>query len=59
MAKPARKADGQMQRIRQLDLDMFWKEYESIEPRVEETNDEEDDHSNGNFIIARFVLMTK
>ena len=50
MAKPARKGDGQMQRIRQLDLDMFWKEYESIEPRVEETNDEEDDHSNGNFI---------
>ncbi|XP_028405819.1 LOW QUALITY PROTEIN: rho GTPase-activating protein 18-like [Dendronephthya gigantea] len=46
MAKPVKRGDGQAQRIRHLDLDMFWKEYESIEPRVEEPNDEEDDHLN-------------
>ncbi|CAB3992971.1 Hypothetical predicted protein [Paramuricea clavata] len=45
MAKP-RRVDGQMPRMRQTDLDMFWKEYESIEPTVVETNDEEDDHLN-------------
>jgi hypothetical protein len=39
MAKP---------RMRQIDLDMFWREYESIEPTVEETNDEEDLNGNIN-----------
>ena len=47
MSKPGRKPDGQMSRVRQLDLDMFWKEFESIEPTVEETHDEEDEHING------------
>ena len=47
MAKP-RRVDGQMPRMRQTDLDMFWKEYESIEPTVEETNDEEDLNGNIN-----------
>lgn len=49
MSKPGRKPDGQVSRVRQLDLDMFWKEYESIEPRVEETHDEEDEYINGKF----------
>ena len=49
MAKPPRKVDGQLPRKRQLDLDMFWREYESIEPKPEDqSNDEEDELSNGN-----------
>lgn len=47
MAQSPRKANGQMQRVRQLDLDMFWKEFESIAPNVEESNEEEDDTING------------
>lgn len=50
MAKPVKRGDGQMARMRQpwVDLDMFWKEFESIEPRVED--DEEEDNVNGNLI---------
>ena len=46
MAKPVRK-DGQLPKTRHFDLDLFWREYESIEPKAEEVNDEEDDLSNG------------
>lgn len=57
MSKPARKPDGQISRVRQSELDMFWKEYESIEPRVEDTHDEEDEHLNGiSSINASFVI---
>ena len=49
MAKPPRKVDGQLPRKRQLDLDMFWRECESIEPKPEDqSNDEEDELLNGN-----------
>ena len=50
MAKPPRKVDGHLPRKQKLDLDMFWREYESIEPRPEDqSNDEDDDHlTNGN-----------
>ena len=45
MAKPPRKVDGHFPRKQKLDLEMFWREYESIEPRPEEqSNDEDDDH---------------
>lgn len=30
-----------------MELDMFWKEFESIEPSVQETTEEEDEPVNG------------
>lgn len=50
MAKPVQNADGQPPRSRQLDLAMFWKEYDSIKPTAQNTiAEEEDEFLNGNF----------
>lgn len=37
--------DGQMQRMRHLD--MFWQEYESIQPQVNDTVEDDEDSVNG------------
>ena len=47
MERPFRKCDGQPPRKKQMELDMFWKEFESIEPSVQETTEEEDEPVNG------------
>ena len=57
MSKLGRKPDGQVSRVRNFDLEMFWREYESIEPRVEETHDEPDEPLNGNMTLNNNLYL--
>ena len=57
MSKVGRKPDGQVSRVRNFDLEMFWREYESIEPRVEETHDEPDEPLNGNMTLNNNLYL--
>ena len=57
MSKLGRKPDGQVSRVRNFDLEMFWREYESIEPRIEETHDEPDEPLNGNMTLNNNLYL--
>lgn len=50
MAKSVARFDGKPPRTRQMEFDMFWKEFEAIEPTIQDSTPEEEEPVNGKII---------
>lgn len=51
MAKSAARFDGKPPRKGQMELEMFWKEFEAIGPTIQDSTSEEEEPINGKLTV--------